>query len=43
MILRYTRQAVTMPIRRLLFDGLAHGLALEGLGGYASWPEGDPG
>lgn len=37
-VLRYTRQAVTLPIRRLLFDGLAHGLALEGLGGYASWP-----
>jgi enoyl-CoA hydratase/carnithine racemase len=39
--LRYTRQALTLQWRRALFDGLAHGLALEGLGAYASWPTGE--
>ncbi len=39
--LRYTRDALTQPIKRLLLDNVGHGLALEGLGAYASWPTGD--
>jgi|SRR5438477_1451902 len=31
-VLRYTRTALTMQLRRLLLDGLSHGLALEGCG-----------
>jgi enoyl-CoA hydratase/carnithine racemase len=31
-LLRYTRAALTMQLRRLLLDGLSHGLALEGCG-----------
>jgi len=38
--LRYTRDAVTQPIKRALLDNLAYGLALEGLGAHASWPTG---
>jgi enoyl-CoA hydratase/carnithine racemase len=38
--LRYTRQALTLHYKRLLLDGHAHGLALEGLGAYSTWPQG---
>jgi enoyl-CoA hydratase/carnithine racemase len=31
-VLRYTRAALTMRLRRMLLDGLGHGLALEGCG-----------
>jgi enoyl-CoA hydratase/carnithine racemase len=31
-VLRYTRTALTMRLRRILLDGLSHGLALEGCG-----------
>ena len=31
-VLRYTRTALTMRLRRMLLDGLSHGLALEGCG-----------
>jgi enoyl-CoA hydratase/carnithine racemase len=31
-VLRYTRAALTMRLRRMLVDGLSHGLALEGCG-----------
>ena len=31
-VLRYTRSALTMRLRRMLLDGLGHGLALEGCG-----------
>jgi enoyl-CoA hydratase/carnithine racemase len=31
-VLRYTRAALTMRLRRLLLEGLSHGLALEGCG-----------
>ena len=31
-VLRYTRAALTMRLRRMLLDGLSHGLALEGCG-----------
>jgi hypothetical protein len=37
--LRYTREVMTLDIRRRLTDGVPHGLALEGLGAYSSWPE----
>ncbi len=40
-ILRYTREALTGQLRRLLVDGLGHGLALEGLGAHETWPTGD--
>jgi enoyl-CoA hydratase/carnithine racemase len=38
--LRYTRDAFMQPMRRLFSDYLGYGLALEGLGSYASWPTG---
>ena len=38
--LRYTRDAVTLPLKRALLENLGYGLALEGLGAFASWPEG---
>jgi enoyl-CoA hydratase/carnithine racemase/NAD(P)-dependent dehydrogenase (short-subunit alcohol dehydrogenase family) len=41
--LRYTRDAVTQPLKRALLDNLGYGLALEGLGAYASWPKGEGG
>jgi enoyl-CoA hydratase/carnithine racemase len=37
-VLRYTRDVLTQSIRRALFDGLSHGLAVEGLGAFESWP-----
>lgn len=37
--LRYTRDALVQPLRRALLDGVASGLALEGLGAHASWPQ----
>lgn len=40
--LRYARDAVTLPLKRMLLDNLGYGLALEGLGAYASWPTGEP-
>jgi enoyl-CoA hydratase/carnithine racemase len=39
--LRYTRVAMTQTIKRLLLDHVGPGLALEGLGAYASWPGGE--
>lgn len=36
--LRYTRAAITQQLKQLLTEGLGHGLALEGLTGYATWP-----
>ncbi|MGE0879443.1 MAG: enoyl-CoA hydratase/isomerase family protein [Acidimicrobiia bacterium] len=36
--LRYARDAVVHQMRKTMLDGLGYGLALEGLGGYASWP-----
>jgi enoyl-CoA hydratase/carnithine racemase len=38
--LRYTREAMVQPLRRLLLDNLPFGLALEGLGAHATWPTG---
>lgn len=40
-VLRYTRFALTRRLRRELADGLTYGLALEGLGGFESWPTGE--
>jgi enoyl-CoA hydratase/carnithine racemase len=37
-VLRYTRAALVMGLRRLVRDGLSHGLALEGCGAAASPP-----
>ena len=39
-VLRYTRDVLTQSIRRALLDGLSHGLAMEGLGAFESWPTG---
>jgi enoyl-CoA hydratase/carnithine racemase len=36
--LRYARAAITQRLKALLLDGIGFGLALEGLGAYASWP-----
>jgi enoyl-CoA hydratase/carnithine racemase len=38
--LRYARDAMTQRLKRMLLDDLGYGLALEGLGAYASWPRG---
>ncbi len=40
--LRYTRVALNHELRRRLLDATAFGLALEGLGAFASWPSGSP-
>jgi enoyl-CoA hydratase/carnithine racemase len=40
-ILRYTREALITPIRRLVREDLGSGLALEGLGAFESWPTGE--
>lgn len=37
--LRYTRAALTQQWKQLLLGSLGHGLALEGLTAYATWPE----
>ncbi len=39
-ILRYSRDALTQHLKRLVLDDLGYGLALAGLGTYESWPEG---
>jgi enoyl-CoA hydratase/carnithine racemase len=39
-VLRYTRDVLVHPIRRALLDGVGHGLAVEGLGAFESWPSG---
>src|SRR3954466_5623266 len=36
--LRYTRAAVTQPLKVALTEHLGHGLALEGLGAFDTWP-----
>ena len=38
--LRYTREVMTEPLRRLVAGRIGHGLALEGLGAFATWPSG---
>ena len=38
--LRYTREALTAPLKRMLLESIPYGLALEGLGAHASWPTG---
>jgi enoyl-CoA hydratase/carnithine racemase len=38
--LRYTRVLLTQQLRRTVLDGVGHGLALEGLAAYDSWPKG---
>ncbi|MFC0530500.1 enoyl-CoA hydratase/isomerase family protein [Phytohabitans kaempferiae] len=38
--LRYTREVMTEPLRRLVAERVGHGLALEGLGAFATWPAG---
>jgi enoyl-CoA hydratase/carnithine racemase len=39
-VLRYTRTALVANLKRELLAGLDHGLAMEGLGAYESWPAG---
>ena len=39
--LRYTRAALSQQWKQLLLGGLGHGLALEGLTAYATWPTGE--
>lgn len=39
-ILRYTKDAITHELRKLVNEGVGYGLALEGLGAYETWPEG---
>lgn len=36
--LRYTREVMIEPLRRLVAGRIGHGLALEGLGAFATWP-----
>jgi enoyl-CoA hydratase/carnithine racemase len=36
--LRYTRVALNHELRRRLLDATSAGLALEGLGAFATWP-----
>jgi enoyl-CoA hydratase/carnithine racemase len=38
--LRYTRVALTQDLKRAIVDHVGYGLALEGMGAYATWPEG---
>jgi enoyl-CoA hydratase/carnithine racemase len=35
-VLRYTREALVQQLRKLVLDGLSHGLALEGCGAFGS-------
>jgi enoyl-CoA hydratase/carnithine racemase len=39
--LRYTRIALAEHLRRTIRDGVSHGLALEGLAAFETWPD-DP-
>lgn len=39
MALRYARTCMTQMIKRFMAGNLEHGLALEGLGAYQSWPK----
>jgi enoyl-CoA hydratase/carnithine racemase len=39
--LRYTRIALAEHLRRAIRDGVSHGLALEGLAAFETWPD-DP-
>jgi enoyl-CoA hydratase/carnithine racemase len=38
-VLRLTRAALTQQLRRMLVESVHHGLALEGLGAHATWPQ----
>ena len=40
-ILRYTKVALVHELRKLMHE-VGYGLALEGLGAYATWPDGEP-
>lgn len=40
--LRYTRVALTQDLKRAVLDDVGYGLALEGLGAHAYWPDGPP-
>jgi enoyl-CoA hydratase/carnithine racemase len=38
--LRYTREALAGPLRKLLLESIPYGLALEGLAAHKTWPSG---
>ena len=39
-VLRYTRTTLIAQLKREMVASLDHGLAMEGLGAYESWPSG---